>query len=72
MAWLNVSARGATHAHDSLRKVLGYVGAEVVEPACVEVPVTNTMVGVDGLVNDASVVSRLAQALTLLCDACPP
>ena len=72
VAWLNVSARGAVAAHDSLRRVLGYVGAEIVNPACIEVPVTSAMVGDDGLITDASVASRFAGALTLLTDACAP
>jgi chromate reductase len=70
VAWLNVSPRGAAGAHDSLRTVLGYVGAEIVEPACIEVPVTSAIVGGDGLVTDAAVASRLAEAFTLLADAC--
>jgi chromate reductase, NAD(P)H dehydrogenase (quinone) len=72
VAWLNVSPRGAAAALDSLRGVLGYVGAEITEPACIDVPVTSAMVGDDGLVSDASVASRLAEALTVLTDACAP
>ena len=58
MAWVNASGAaaqtGAADAHDSLRKVLGYVGAEIVEPACVRIPVTRQAVGADGLVHDAA------------------
>ena len=52
VAWVNVAARGAPNAHESLRKVLGYVNAAIVEPACLAVPVTNAMVNEDGLVAD--------------------
>lgn len=41
VAWLNVSAN-ATHAadaHDSLRKVLGFTGADIVDAACADIPV---------------------------------
>src|SRR5436305_11441763 len=59
VGWINVagpaSPTGAADAHDSLRKVLGYVGADVVEAACRRVPVTRQDVGADGLIaNDAA------------------
>ena len=69
VAWANVSARGAVHAHDSLRRVLGYVGAVIVEDACVEEPVTGAMVGPGGLVDDPAVVRELARSLTSLAAA---
>jgi chromate reductase, NAD(P)H dehydrogenase (quinone) len=72
VAWFNVSPRGATAAHDSLRRVLGYVGAEIVEPACIEVPVTGAMVGDDSLVTDAAVASQFAESLALLTGAYGP
>ncbi len=70
VGWVNVAARGAPYAHESLRRVLGYVGAEIVEPACVEVPVTSAMVGEIGLVADHSAGVRLSQTLELLAEAC--
>ena len=39
VAWINASTRAAAHAHGSLRTVLGYIHAEIVEGACVHVPV---------------------------------
>jgi chromate reductase len=69
VGWLNVAARGAPHAHESLRRVLGYVGAGIVEGACVEVPVTDALVGEDGLIADASVRTRLSQTLEVLAGA---
>ena len=38
VGWLNVAARGAPHAHDSLRRVLGYVGAQIIEPGASKSP----------------------------------
>ena len=35
VAYVNVSPRGAALAHASLRSVLGYLGAVIVEAACV-------------------------------------
>jgi len=72
VAWVNVAARGAPHSHESLRRVLGYVGADIVEPACIEVPVTSDMVREDGLVADHSVRSLLSHSLEILADACLP
>jgi chromate reductase, NAD(P)H dehydrogenase (quinone) len=69
VGWLNVAARGASHAHESLRRVLGYVGADIVERACVEVPVTGAMVNENGLVADHSVRLRLSRTLEILAGA---
>jgi chromate reductase, NAD(P)H dehydrogenase (quinone) len=69
VAWLNVAARGAPNAHESLRKVLGYVHATIVEPACLAVPVTSAMVDADGLVTDETVIKQLVDALGILAGA---
>ena len=57
IAWINVSGpaapSGAADAHDSLRKVVGYLSMEIVEEACVRIPVTRDMIGEDGLIADA-------------------
>ncbi|MDJ0394568.1 NADPH-dependent FMN reductase [Rhodococcus sp. G-MC3] len=55
-AWLNVSANPsrAADAHDSLRKVLGFTGADIVDAACVHAPVTRSAV-----VDNGSVTSRV-------------
>jgi chromate reductase len=71
VAWVNVAARGAPNAHESLRKVLGYVHAVVVEPACLIAPVTSAMVNEDGLVADETVVQRLVDSLEILAEASP-
>lgn len=72
VAWVNVAARGAPNAHESLRKVLGYVNAVIVEPARLAVPVTSAMVDADGLVADETVIRQLVDSLQTLADACPP
>lgn len=45
--------------------MLGYVKANIVEAACVHVPVTADMLD-DGTISDPSVLSRLAGALSAL------
>ena len=65
-SWFNVSAQGAVNAHESLRKVLGYATAEIIEDASAEVAVTHPMVGDDGLIADEhSVLSLPGSSRTL-------
>jgi chromate reductase len=70
VAWINVSGvaspTGAADAHDSLRKVLGYTGAEIVEPACVRLPLSRAAIGPDGLVADPGIRTRLSETLDTL------
>src|SRR3954449_627789 len=70
IAWLNVSGpaapSGGADAHDSLRKVVGYISMEIVEEACVRIPVTRDAVGDDGLIADPAIREQLAAALAAL------
>lgn len=69
IAWINVSGpatpTGGADAHDSLRKVLGYVHADIVEAACTRIPLTRDAV-VDGTVIDPAAREQIAQALATL------
>lgn len=69
VGWVNSSPRGGAGAHESLRAVLGYAGAVIVEDACVDVPVTSADLGDDGLVADVTARDRLAGALAALAAA---
>jgi chromate reductase len=73
VAWINVSGRaapsGGGDAHDSLRKVLGYTGSEIVEEACVRIPLSREMVGPEGTIEDAEVRERLGAAIEALAAA---
>jgi chromate reductase, NAD(P)H dehydrogenase (quinone) len=68
VAWINASGlpTGAADAHASLRKVLGYLATEIVEDACVHIPVPRQAVGEDGLIADPQLRARIADALTTL------
>jgi chromate reductase, NAD(P)H dehydrogenase (quinone) len=70
IAWINVSGpaapTGAADALASLRKVVGYLSMEVVEEACVRIPVARDAVGEDGLIADAAIREPLAAALAAL------
>ncbi len=65
VAWINASSSptGAAGAHASLRTVLGYVGADVVEAACANIPVGRTDVGPMGIVTDPGIRRRVADVL---------
>lgn len=70
VAWMNVASpaapAGGEDAHASLRKVLGYAGAGIVEAACARVPVTRPDVGEDGLVHAEALRDQIAGALGAL------
>src|SRR5262249_54050359 len=70
IAWINVSgpaaSSGGADAHDSLRKVLGYVHADIVEAACTRVPLTRDAVGPEGTITDPTARDKIAQALRTL------
>jgi len=69
VAYVNVSPRGAALAHASLRSVLGYLGADMVEAACVDIPLTQDSLGQDGLIHAAPVRAQVATALSALVSA---
>ncbi|MFF6995386.1 NADPH-dependent FMN reductase [Streptomyces sp. NPDC008313] len=70
VAWVNAAAPGRGQgAEATLRTVLGYTGAHIVEPACVRVPVDRRMVGADGIITDAGVRERLGGVLKLLAES---
>jgi NAD(P)H-dependent FMN reductase len=70
VGWINAAGpaapTGAADAHDSLRKVLRYVHANVIEAACVRIPVERGAVGPDGRIADPRIRSELAAALSAL------
>jgi chromate reductase, NAD(P)H dehydrogenase (quinone) len=70
VGWINASGAaaptGAADAHDSLRKVLGYAGADIVEEACARIPVERSLVGEDGLIGEPAVRDAIATAVSRL------
>lgn len=66
VAWINASTgpTGAADAHASLRKVLGYAHASVVEGACRSIPVPRRALGDDGLIQDPTIRAAIGQVLT--------
>jgi chromate reductase, NAD(P)H dehydrogenase (quinone) len=67
VAWINVAASGRGLGADAtIRIVLGYVGAEVIEAACVSVPVSRDDAGADGVVQDSAIRARLADVISTI------
>jgi NAD(P)H-dependent FMN reductase len=66
-AWVNVSSSptGAADAHESLRKVLGYAHARIVEDACAAIPVTRADVR-DAQVDDPGIRGAVTRVLAAL------
>nr|WP_221333274.1 NAD(P)H-dependent oxidoreductase [Nocardia transvalensis] len=62
VAWINAAADGrGDGAVASLRTVLGYVGADIVESACHRITVLGDMVGPDGTIPDTAVREQLSE-----------
>jgi chromate reductase len=72
-AWINVSGAaapsGGADAHDSLRKVLGFTGAQIVEDAVLRLPLARGDVAEDGLITPDEARSAIVGALTALAAA---
>lgn len=70
VAWINASGpaapTGGADAHDSLSKVLGYVHADVVEAACVRIPVTRESITLEGVFDDQTVREKISETLASL------
>ncbi|HWE09248.1 MAG TPA: NADPH-dependent FMN reductase [Solirubrobacteraceae bacterium] len=67
VAWINAAGpaapTGAADAHESLRKVLGYAGAEIIEAACTRIPIGRDAIGPSGLVEDEAARAAIRQVL---------
>jgi len=73
VAWINVSGAaapsGGADAHDSLRKVLGYTGARIVEKAVLRLPLSRDDVGPDGLIARPEAREAIVGAVSALAGA---
>jgi chromate reductase len=67
VGFINASPyRAAQGAHDTLRVVLGYISADLVEDACVQLPVRRDAIGPTGTIDDADARAAIAAVLTVL------
>jgi chromate reductase, NAD(P)H dehydrogenase (quinone) len=66
VGWINSSPRGAEGAHQELRTVMTYTSANIVEPACIRIPVTREVLGADGLLSSDESRIHLADAIAAL------
>jgi NAD(P)H-dependent FMN reductase len=67
-AWINVSASAtkAANAHASLRLVLSYTGAAIIEDACLHLPVQPATIDNHGLITDQEVRQGITRSLAIL------
>lgn len=68
-AWINVSpnATKAAGAHESLKAVLTFTGADIIDDACRHIPLAASDLSQDGLVSTQAAIEELRSAvLTLL------
>lgn len=68
VAWVNVAPdpRRGAGAASTLRTVLGYVGARLVDRACTHVPITSQSIDAHGLATDPATRSAVVTTLTIL------
>jgi NAD(P)H-dependent FMN reductase len=66
VGWFNSSPRGAALAHDSLRTVLTYAGAVIVDDACVHMPLNAASLDDDGGIADPRVRAQVSEAMHAL------
>ncbi|MFC0599402.1 NADPH-dependent FMN reductase [Streptomyces palmae] len=68
-AWVTAAAPGRGQgAEATLRTVLTYTGAEIVESACVRIPVSQSMMGDDGLIAEPGARARISAVLAELAE----
>ncbi|MCX5079429.1 NADPH-dependent FMN reductase [Streptomyces sp. NPDC001940] len=69
VAFVNAAAPGRGEgAAATLRTVLGYTGADIVESACTRIPVERGMIGPDGVITDPTAREQLGNVLGLLAE----
>lgn len=75
VAWINAAGAaapsGGADAHDSLRKVLGYTGARIVEEAVLRLPLSRDDVGADGLIAPPDAREAIIGSLRALAASAP-
>jgi chromate reductase len=69
-AWINASSSptAAAGAHASLRTILGYVDADVVDAACAHIPVPHGAAGPSGTITEPAIRSQIAAVVRALVD----
>jgi NAD(P)H-dependent FMN reductase len=76
VAWINAASpaapAGGEDAYAALRKVLGYVGARIVEAACIHLPVSRQDANVGGIIGRDDIRSRISASLLTLVGSARP
>jgi NAD(P)H-dependent FMN reductase len=70
VAWINAASQaapaGGEDAHTSLRKVLGYLDARIVEQACARIPISRNDIDSAGLVREGEFRNGIVASLAML------
>jgi NAD(P)H-dependent FMN reductase len=72
VAWINASIRTAADAHASLRTVLDYAHAKIVEAACTHISVTSEAIDDDGVIADPALRDAIRSAVAELAAVAEP
>jgi len=72
VAWINASPRGGEGAHRELRTVLQYAHAHIVEAACLDLPVSQSMVDASGTISAPAARGRIERLLSVLVEHLAP
>jgi len=69
--WINPSSmpNRAAGTYASLRIVLDYTDADIVDEACADIPVPRALIGNDGIVHDEEIRSRISRITRALSEA---
>lgn len=59
----------AANTYASLRTVLNYTDAAVIDAACLDHPVPRNLIDGDGVIRDAETLSAIARALVVLANS---
>ena len=67
VAWINVAPEGRGNtAQASLATILGYLGTDVIELACLRIPVAHDAADARGVIADDGIRRRLSKVLDAL------
>ncbi len=73
VAWINAASlaapAGGEGAYSSLRTVLNYVSALIVDAACIRIPLSRVDVSAEGVISNSEVRSQLAASVATLIKA---
>ena len=73
VGWINpsIAPRRAAGTYETLRIVLSYTGAAIIDDACLDIPIARSQVGETGTIEDSAIQKQLHTAVTILTSVQP-